>query len=324
MERLTFKKARTLLHGKMGMDVDDPILKQMVNKAARQLKRNRVFRSCFQKLYITVYDNQVTLPRGYFVAHKAIDEESRREINGAWFEFHRNAFFPETDQTKTASNSTDWLEAGSDWAVFRDISALHTTNATIRATTGGNEDAAAQMLVKGELDGETVFSTVGGSQIEGVWLSLAATTQDTTQEFDRIHQIVKPVTQEPVKLYSVVSAVATQIGEYAPGEENPGYRRYRVGNHLDDGDVATVLAKRDHIDAIADNDLVEPANIDALELMVKSVHWDDREDPTRAEKLAARADIEFEKEMRDYLGTTQTMMPEMDNSFSLGGFRQVM
>lgn len=299
---------------------ETPQVTEDINEAARKLSRNKLFAGAWQRLSLAVYDSQITLPRTAKTVHKAYDADGgKRIIHNAWFEFHENGYQVDVDVDFPASPGGDLLDYGSEWVTFRDP----TANFTVRATTGGNEAATSKILIRGTLDGDVVFTTNGdGDQIEGVELTLAGASQTTSQEFTTITSIVKDVTVEPVKLYSVVSATPTLLATYDAGETTPAYRRYRVAESLDNGEIVTVLVKRRHIDAISDNDLIYPANLDALKSMMQAINFDRKYEPERAGQFEVKAHYYMDEEFKDYLGPHTEHM-EVAQGFGLGDFQQV-
>lgn len=87
----------------------------------------------------------------------------------------------------------------------------------------------------------------------------------SSQTFSEITAVVKPTTVGFVTL----SAGATTLSVYEPGETNPTYRRYKVGT--EDSRVFRCLCKRRFVPLVNDSDLVYPGNLGALKMAVLAV-----------------------------------------------------
>lgn len=91
-------------------------------------------------------------------------------------------------------------------------------------------EVAGNILIRGELAGNKIYSTSGGNWIEGISVDFTNATVTTTQTFDAPpYEIVKTVTKGRVRLYMVdADDNETLVAYYDPSETNPSYQRYRV------------------------------------------------------------------------------------------------
>lgn len=87
-----------------------------------------------------------------------------------------------------------------------------------------------QIIFRGKLDGEKIWSTFNGGWNEGVELLFANAPATTTQYFDEPpYAIIKTVTKGRIQLYTVDDdAVETLVGFYDPNETSPAYVRFKV------------------------------------------------------------------------------------------------
>ena len=101
-------------------------------------------------------------------------------------------------------------------------------------------------------------------------------------------QIQKPTTTVGVELYSVDSDGNEElIAVYAPWEEVPAYRRYRVPDYVDASN-ALVFGKLAYVPAIEDSDIVIPSNLGALKMALKALRSEDTEEDESADGDWAR------------------------------------
>jgi hypothetical protein len=92
-------------------------------------------------------------------------------------------------------------------------------------------EAAGKIIVRGSLNGITIYSTDGPNWIEGVAVPFVGnTTVTTTQQFDLSpYTVIKPVTVGRVSMYIVdASGNETLVAVYDPTETQPAWRRYHV------------------------------------------------------------------------------------------------
>jgi len=91
-------------------------------------------------------------------------------------------------------------------------------------------EVAGNILIKGELAGEKIYTQDGSNWIEGLSVNFTNATVTTTQLFDQPpYQIVKSVTKGRVRLYKVDNDDnETLVGFYDPNETDPSYRRFKV------------------------------------------------------------------------------------------------
>lgn len=91
-------------------------------------------------------------------------------------------------------------------------------------------EVAGNILIRGELDGEKIYTQDGSNWIEGVSVNFTNATVTTTELFDRSpYEVVKTVTKGRVRLYMVDNDdVETLVAFYDPSETNPSYIRYIV------------------------------------------------------------------------------------------------
>jgi hypothetical protein len=102
--------------------------------------------------------------------------------------------------------------------------------------------------------------------------------------------IQKEVTTVPVELYSVDSSgTETLIAVYAPNEQVPSYKRYRIPEPNTQFSYALVFGKLAYVEATQDSDIIIPSNYGALKIGLKALQSEDTEEDESAQKDWQRA-----------------------------------
>lgn len=91
-------------------------------------------------------------------------------------------------------------------------------------------EIAGNILIRGELGGQKIYTLQGSNWIEGVSIDFTNATVTTTQTFDMPpYEVVKTITKGRVRLYMVdADDNETLVAYYDPAETKPSYIRYRV------------------------------------------------------------------------------------------------
>lgn len=155
------------------------------------------------------------------------------------------------------------VDMGDGYATQSDI----VTAGTLRLTITVAADAAKVIRLFGlDQNGAEVFDSSG---VAGVNTTLANLVANTTVQFSRVTGIQAPSTMLGYWTLSVVNgSTVTQIGQYAPGETRPMYRRYQTGTMED---AVTVICSRRFSPLVAETDWVIPGNLSALRAGLQSL-----------------------------------------------------
>lgn len=115
-------------------------------------------------------------------------------------------------------------------------------------------------------------------------------TQTDSTIYRGMPQIQKEVTDNLVELYSVDVATdeETLIAVYAPGEQIPAYKRYRVPE-WNGFPMARIFGKLAFNEVTADSDIPIPNNLGALKAGMQALSYEDAADMQRSDMLWARA-----------------------------------
>lgn len=177
--------------------------------------------------------------------------------------------------------------------------------------------------IRGNLDGQPVYTGAGAAMIEGENLTTAgATTLTTTSQFDEIpYALFKPVTYGPVRMYTWDGATETLVAIYAPGETVPQWRRYRVPACSDwteaDPGFALAVCKREWQPIANGNDPVIPGNIGAIRYGLQALLQEDAVDFERAEDLWQKGFKLLANEVEDDTGAGTGTPVQVVDSFML-------
>lgn len=281
---LTFLQAKNA-NQKFGTSTGD-----LINKYVEAVRSSGKWRNSIQELDVAIYPwddngitrNQITLPMGF------------ESIVGARFALTQGYSGNLSQQTQwyryvnSTSNTWGWWNSRTgenQWSngcmfdlgffsTYRDIA-----NASALTFTTFYNEAGNSIAVRGnDTDGRPIYTGSPPNVVNGVVTNLTSLLITTSQTFG-VHplQVVKSMTNGPVKMYySDTNNVAVQIGEYAPSETVPQYRRYAIPNN--NQTVMRVAAKLAYVPLVADNDLVIPDNGVALSRGLEALTYEDAHD----------------------------------------------
>ena len=246
------------------------------------------WKSMWNKLTLSVYDNTLTIPRGFDTCRYV---ETCCGPVPMYSQFHRFAGFGVAfDPVFTNPSGLKLIDENAQ--TFRIPSGTY----TIRAVA--TEAADPGMTFTGGFDGN-------GNEIFSVEsLVLVNGASNGTTVYTQLPYIQKVATANSVQLYSVdtTTLVATLIASYAPGETIPEYRQYAGGcitSTTDDPATVSAICKIAFTPAITANDLVIPGLIGALKLGLMSIQFEDKVDPTNADTYMNRAIALLDSELKE-------------------------
>lgn len=178
--------------------------------------------------------------------------------------------------------------------------------------------------IRGELNGQPVYSGTGSGTYEGENLTTAgAATLTTVSQFSSPPSaIVKPPTYGICSLYTWDGVTETLVARYMPEETYPQWRRYRVPacsgwTEADPGQILAVC-KRQWTPVSNDNDEVVPGNLGALRFGMEALLKEDNQDFPRAEEWWGKAYQLLANEVEDDTGAGADTPVQVADSFGLG------
>jgi hypothetical protein len=241
------------------------------------------WRNMWRRLDLTVYDNTLTIPRGF---------DTCRAIGACgggpapiYSQFHRFAGYG-----VAVDPVGNFGPIGSDW--FGGLRLIDESAQTFRKPTG-----TFTLRAVAQEANATGFTFIGGRDQNGTELFGQTTlafvngAADGTQQYTRLPEIQKAVTSKAVLLYSVdtTSGVATLLASYAPGETIPSYRQYSAHGLTTDNNqdgisdqTLSAICKLAFCPALSPNDLVIPGNLGSLKLGLMSLGYEEHTDPQNA------------------------------------------
>jgi len=150
--------------------------------------------------------------------------------------------------------------------------------------------------------------------------------QLSAQSFKGIHSIVKPVTKGYITLYAYNPdytdgedgiPMLYYLGKYGPDETNPGYRRYKIVQHMSSGDHVIALVKLAYVPAKHANDVLLIQSLLALKAMSKSIDYYNAEKDGEGQNAEARAYRLLQEQMSNHEQSGTEFSLQYDG-FSLG------
>lgn len=131
--------------------------------------------------------------------------------------------------------------------------------------------------------------------------------------------IQKSVTTVPVELYSVTGGAETLIAVYAPWEEVPAYKKYKIPDFPNTPSYALVMGKLAYVPAVEDTDIIVPSNYGALKIGLKALQSEDTEEDESAEKDWARAYRILNNEVTEAEGDNEFPVYKVAPDFACDG-----
>lgn len=140
------------------------------------------------------------------------------------------------------------------------------------------------------------------SGVEGIDLTTAVPSSDTTQQFKHLSMIqcLTPMVGAWT-LWQVVSGQETQIGRYDPGDSIPTFRRYKIGLRQTT-DVIRCFCRRQWIPVAAETDPIFPGCLSAIKIGFKALQLEDAnkfggDNTPNADDMWKRSFSELDKEL---------------------------
>lgn len=217
-------------------------------------------------------------------------------------EIDNNDYFPGT-----------LFDLGDGFVTHTDIS---TAGALRVAITDANDAAKSIRLFGKDENGNTIYDTSG---VEGITITTANPTADTTVQFSEVTGIQAPVMEGYWTLSVVNGSDVTSLSTYTPGERVPRYRRYRTGQ-LEE--AVQVMVSLRCIPVVAETDWVLPGNMSALRCALQALQFEAGGEYDRADASIARAVNYLNQEARiERAGAIPTInfISEMSRGVSIGG-----
>lgn len=243
----------------------------------------------------------------------------------SWYSFTQNGPGYITDSRynwQSGFNPEEgWFTTFRDW----------TTPMFLRLKFAATEANGSIFNIRGNLNGQPIYTGVAANTIQGENLTTAgATTLTTSSQFSEPpYEVSKPITYGRVSMYTWDGVTETLVATYDPTETLPKWRRYKVPGctnwtEADPGQFLTIC-KRGYVPVSNDNDEVIPGNLGALRFGLDALLKEDAQDFTRAKTLWQDAKELLTNEVDDDTGAgAQGSVQVVDtfglNEYSVGGY----
>lgn len=303
----------------MGIASCDARFLEIVNEAQQRLVMSPdTWWETYQKYRMSTCSGMVTWPRQVANIISIAVDCTPYTIRNEWFEFLESGY---GQRTSCSLCSPTVIDRGTA-CVFDDIDTSG-NDKTLKLYSSVAETAGLTMGILGwDAGGEWIKTVVGGSWVDGEWLSVPTdplAPVQSGQNWSAITDIIKPITNSELRLYEYDAGTNTQrtIGIYESDETRPRYRRTLIGGigngvNSTTAHTVTAMVKREFIPARNDNDFLLIGNFPALKEMcigiVKSNGSNLQEASLRMQAAARLMDAEASH----YIGQSRVVPIRMD------------
>ncbi len=263
--RLTVAKARDLLyeHVDASNPLDEKFLRCLNQVVQRFLDSGLWAKSEFQ-VELSAPNGYITLPRrASALLGFRVSNQSPRRIFALAHEFNEVGPGPhEFDRTMSS------VVEMSDVSVHTDLTEATTVFLRVAA---GDAGIGGEAVLRGwDADGKRLYSSDGR---DGLRVTLVSGDGNSFGSVREIESLTLPTMSKA----SSLRTADIELGVYEPGEEDPSYRRYKVGA-IPSNCTITALCSRRHVDLVNEDDLVIPSNIGALKHGLIALRLEDQSD----------------------------------------------
>jgi len=249
-----------------------------------------------RRIKVMVRNDSFTCPREFGSVIAGKQNNTPIQVRTQAFEYLEGG--PENIDTGSYAGE-DFEDLGNRWPTFYEIPYEDSKTDSIKlvafSTEHADEALTLHVLGRGALLNEirtagapgehlTINRWEGG--VEGSFMLGVPTL--SAGEFCIVDQVIKPVTAGYVSLwtYDTTTNKMYFLGKYHPEETQPGYRRYKVINHVHACDVPMVLlCELAYSPAVYNFDALIIQNLPAIRLMSQAIEAFDSGDPVKAENL---------------------------------------
>lgn len=287
-----------------------------INEAVRELMSTGDWWNTVVKAMLNVYDGCVTWPRWVGSLRALTTRGGSARIYDRWYTF-----------VPIDRSEWGWLR---DWRSGVWHGEIHVENDGTTPVFNNVPCGASNYLqVYRRLaadNGKTI--TFFGLDANGQPYSETVTLDDgipaapyirTSKAFQRIDQVTKDVTSGIVDVYQYdpINNVLLDCAHYAGGETTPDYQHSRIRGGLagccNGARTVTLLAKQQFVPVVANTDIVQIDNLEAIGTMIQSLKCRVASDPDGAVKFKLLAIKNLNNQLRDHFPDDQ--IPVQVNPF---------
>jgi hypothetical protein len=312
--------------GATGMPATDTRVMEFTNLAVEEILNEGDFPWTVDRLIFRVYQGRVVLPTAYDRIISMSVNGISQMIASPWFETTTNYLAGQDLATNwNGPNLNGWFNNGftmdrDEVFQFRDIP--KDQQYFLEVMSQFQEEEGSTILFKGYDSALAPVTTKYESEwIEGERMELTTGWVRSSTPFSQISGIVKPITEGEVYLYAVGATTGERIhiGTYAPKDESPYYRSYKItGTALCGCSCVLARCRKRYSPVLKDDDLVMCGNIPALKKMVQAVWYGDAGDPQKYANYKAIAVDILKKEATAFRGKSRIPAITMQHGFSIG------
>lgn len=272
--RIRYSDVKTACAKVLGMAASDSRVLDYVNRGCERLLYEGLWVNTNVRYAVCVNNNCLTWPRDVeTIEHVAICE-TPGIVRNQWYEFLEAG----PGIAGECGPSMTLIDRGNA-ITFDDIT---TTGYKLAIYSDGTESAGNVLVRYYNSTGNKVYTSSGGSIIEGENLAIPAAGAYTYSTYEvlpnGLYHVAKPVTNRVIRLYAykVSDSSLIPLAYYEPDEEVPEYRRSYVtslgGGSGDCNTTAvTIMAKLRFIKARSDSSLLSISHTDAIRLVVQAI-----------------------------------------------------
>lgn len=318
MNRLRFSDVQEPIARVLNVAQTDPIVMARSNEAHRRLVAKDRWVGTTQRYRIcTSAAGCLTWPRQVETIESYWRCDYPGIVRNGWYETSLNTYGL-LDSNDMMSNAL--IDRGTACA----FDVITGSNSSIRVVADVTESATARILLRGwDTSGQWIRTqdpAGSGNWIDGEYVAVSTVATNSTNRFSSLTEVIKPITNGPVRLYEYdndLAAIVKAIAYYEPDEEVPIYRCSiipGIGNIHGCGNpngtscssnVLTVIVKLRHIDVRTGNDFFLLGNLAALKLMVMAILKEERNLFDEAMAYEAKAVRELQNELNSFEGNGQ-------------------
>ncbi len=316
MELLTLAEAKDSIELKSvsGMCSSSRDFLSLLNQAVRKLMNRGSWFGTVQRIRVCSYDCKVVWPRFVGTVLAINLKGTHSTVKNNWYEFLSfsgcdiaiNGAFPFINGSFSSPTTSD----GGLQSVFNPIACSHPVY--VRVYPSVRADVGKRVTIYGvDHNSIPVRTKISSTEWQdGETVPLAIPYVQTTTLFRSVDRISKPVTQGIVRYYQFqpVGEYTYDLVQHDPTETTPVYRSSKIpsgaGCCLKSIDA---LVKLDFIPVVADSDIVQISNLDAIALMMSAIRNSNAGNKQEALSEEADAVRELNLELRNKFGNSQTV-----------------
>jgi len=328
--QLTLSAAAPTLARVIGICTTDPRVAQYANEAeARLMPRGKWVGTVQGVRMCLTNQNCVTWPRRVQTVETYSLCKRPGTIENQWYEY-----LPSGPGVLDAESCVGnrLIDRGGSYCCFQDIAP---SGKRIRVQASVAEAADARILLLGFDDnGQWIRTQDAGEWIDGEYVAISTTMQQTVNNFSYLSRVIKPVTNGVVRGwdYNPVTGLIIPIFVYEPDETLPDYRRSLIPGLMASGGCCNqsdcesknmqAMVKLKHIPVSKPNDFFTIGNVGALKLMVQAILKEEKNLFAEARAYESQAIAVLDQELASHLGDgmIQRVRYEHTDTWGAGGW----